>query len=287
MERAPDYFVKVNVGALVSDPTIRKDIRRNGANVTLVRIVLDQMVSGLDEPIAMLDIEAVAEANCLSTAEFVRCLNLLVSIGWIKLDENPELAVEQDKPISFTNVKFWQEWSDSILARKRMSKFRHSDKVDDGSDKKDNAPTTQGTLVLIPEPPKTPKARQKPVYDKRVRLNVETWKVEGVEPEDRSQWAAMCPGCDVDATIQLFVEYAQTHPQWLQDRLATGAWKAAINTWFRNTNKFDSRDSGRGKGKAARPIPAGHDQYGNEYGAITWARSRGLLNSDGSLKNDN
>lgn len=139
-------------------------------------------------------------------------------------------------------------------------------------------------VTVTPDGDKSKK--QKPVYDKRINLNVETWELEGITDADKVKWAALAPACKPDEVLQSFVEYAQTNPQWLNKRLQTGAWSAAISTWFRNQARYGGNNGtaiqrhGQSSERVAKAIPLGCDKYGNEYSAVTLAREWGITQKE-------
>lgn len=78
----------------------------------------------------------------------------------------------------------------------------------------------------------------KKAINRSIQFDPATFTLSGISEADRAQWAGYAPGCDIDVEIAAFLDYMQTHPEALNRTLETGAWKAALNTWFRNAAKY-------------------------------------------------
>lgn len=123
---------------------------------------------------------------------------------------------------------------------------RHIDKDEDQDRKieqENNAGATAGASPadgLVDEPVTKKKREPKtaPAIDRRITFDPATFTLLGITEADRAQWQGYAPGVDVDAEVAAFLDYMQTHPEALARTLKTGAWKAALNTRFRNVPKF-------------------------------------------------
>ena len=89
-----------------------------------------------------------------------------------------------------------------------------------------------------PKEKKERTATPKAAINHSITFDPATFTLHGITDADRAQWQGYAPGVDVDTEIDAFLDYMQTHPEALQRTLKTGAWKAAINTRFRNAAKY-------------------------------------------------
>ena len=85
----------------------------------------------------------------------------------------------------------------------------------------------------------------KKAINRSITFDPATFTLHGITEADRNQWRGYAPGVDVNAEIDAFLDYMQTHPEALQRTLKTGAWKAALNTRFRNAAKFGMAGNSR------------------------------------------
>jgi hypothetical protein len=81
----------------------------------------------------------------------------------------------------------------------------------------------------------------KKAINRSIQFDPATFTLSGITDADRAQWEGYAPGCNIDAEIAAFLDYMQTHPEALERTVKTGAWKAALNTRFRNVAKYGSK----------------------------------------------
>ena len=125
-----------------------------------------------------------------------------------------------------------------------------------------------------PKEKKERTATPKAAINHSITFDPATFTLHGITDADRAQWQGYAPGVDVDTEIDAFLDYMQTHPEALERTVKTGAWKAALNTRFRNVAKYGASSS-RAPSKREKANTPGHDQYGTEYGILQYARATG------------
>ena len=113
-----------------------------------------------------------------------------------------------------------------------------------------------------PKEKKERTATPKAAINHSITFDPATFTLHGITDADRAQWQGYAPGVDVDTEIDAFLDYMQTHPEALQRTLKTGAWKAAINTRFRNAAKYGATMT-----KAKRP-DAERDPFAGKLGDV-------------------
>jgi len=113
----------------------------------------------------------------------------------------------------------------------------------------------------------------------RIILNRDTFKVEGVAELDRERWQEIAPLVNLNQEIAKFETWCCANP----DRAPRVKVMGAITKWL---NKAQGWAAKQGQGfnqsntRIPKVIPKGCDQYGNEFGAVTWARNRGVTAED-------
>jgi len=113
-----------------------------------------------------------------------------------------------------------------------------------------------------PKEKKEPTATPKAAINHSITFDPATFTLHGITDADRAQWQGYAPGVNVDTELDAFLDYMQTHPEALQRTLKTGAWKAAINTRFRNAAKYGATMT-----KAKRP-DAERDPFAGKFGDV-------------------
>jgi len=113
-----------------------------------------------------------------------------------------------------------------------------------------------------PKEKKEPTATPKAAINHSITFDPATFTLHGITDADRAQWQGYAPGVDVDTEIDAFLDYMQTHPEALQRTLKTGAWKAALNTRFRNAAKYGATMT-----KVKRP-DAERDPFADKFGNV-------------------
>lgn len=141
------------------------------------------------------------------------------------------------------------------------------------------SPAQVGVADQGPEKGKKKPIAPKPGIKRSITFDVESFTLHGITAADRAQWQAYAPGIDVDAEIDAFLDYMQTHPEALTRTLKTGAWKAALNTRFRNAIKFGAQVKGAQSNKGGnfalagktRPVGVTDEDvamFGDRYGNL-------------------
>ncbi len=113
-----------------------------------------------------------------------------------------------------------------------------------------------------PKEKKERTAAPKAAINHSITFDPATFTLHGITDADRAQWQGYAPGVDVDTEIDAFLDYMQTHPEALQRTLKTGAWKAALNTRFRNAAKYGATMT-----KVKRP-DAERDPFADKFGNV-------------------
>ena len=114
----------------------------------------------------------------------------------------------------------------------------------------------------------------KKAINRSITFDPATFTLSGITEADRAQWQGYAPGCDIDAEIAAFLDYMQTHPEALERTVKTGAWKAALNTRFRNVAKYGSKGGANSRVSAPaqeRPHPF-YDNKGVEFASAKMMR---------------
>lgn len=115
---------------------------------------------------------------------------------------------------------------------------------------------------------------------RRVTLDEQTWRFEGIAQQDRDEWRQLAPHVNIDRELVKLITYCQEHPAWARKRFKGGRWLSTIRSWLLKAQEYAEKDSTRERRAGPRQpkeIPPGCDQYGHEFGAVTWARNNGIL----------